>query len=79
MLPQRRGAVSAREEQREVPILRMLLFFFSRRDFCGISVISICLFGAQGCGGAALGGKGWQHEGFRSVSNGLGFGYCICG
>jgi hypothetical protein len=25
------------------------------------------LFAAQRCGGAAVGGEGWQHEGFRSV------------
>lgn len=39
VLPQRCGAVSPREEQRKVPIPRMLIFFFSfsvqfQRDSC---------------------------------------------
>jgi len=72
VLPQRCGAVSPRQEQRKVPIPGVLIFGAISARF--MLVFLFWLFGAQGCGGAAVGGEGWQHEGFRSVCDGLGFG-----
>jgi len=76
VLPQRCGAVSPRQEQRKVPIPRVLFFlsFFFGAISARFMLFLFCLFGAQGCRGAAVGGEGWQHEGFRSVCDGLGFG-----
>lgn len=62
MLPQRRGAVSPREEQRQVRDFGRAAFFWAIfwGDFGG----SDRGFVAQGCGGAAIGGEGRKHEGF---------------
>jgi hypothetical protein len=64
VLPQRRGAVSPWEEQREVRILSYKFVFRLAIDLCGADWWR---FAPQGRGGAAIGGEDWQLEGFGWV------------